>query len=190
MLGTGNLGKRLTGNDSPKNLYISRDGGLTWRSARPGVYIYEIGDHGSLIVIAKKGKPTNEIEFSLDEGLTWTSLQISEQDIYVENIIIEPNSISQQFIIYGTYAASDSDDGENSQAEKAFLTYADFSSLHTRQCQGVDNAGDASSDFELWTPYDGRHGDDNKCFLGQQVTYTRRKQDSKCYNGEDYERVT
>jgi len=69
------------------------------------------------------------------------------------------------------------------------LTYTDFSSLHTRQCKGVENAGAESSDFELWTPYDGRHGEDNKCFLGQQVTYTRRKQSALCYNGEDYEAV-
>ena len=72
---------------------------------------------------------------------------------------------------------------------KAFLTYMDFGGLHTRQCKGADMAGEEDSDFELWTPYDGRHCD-NKCFLGQQVTYVRRKQDSKCYNGEDLERVT
>lgn len=34
VLGTGNLGKRLTDNDSAKNLYISRDGGLNWRSVK------------------------------------------------------------------------------------------------------------------------------------------------------------
>jgi hypothetical protein len=101
VLGTGNLGKKLTGNDSAKNLYISRDGGLTWRSVKPGVYIYEIGDHGSIIAVAKKGVATTEIEYSWDEGMTWTALKISENPIFVENIIIEPNSISQQFIIYG-----------------------------------------------------------------------------------------
>lgn len=95
MLATGNLGKRLTSNDSPKNLYISRDGGLTWKSTKPGSYIYEIGDHGAIIVIAKKGQPTSEIEFSWDEGLTWETLKISDKSLYIENIIIEPNSLSQ-----------------------------------------------------------------------------------------------
>ena len=101
MLATGNLGKRLTSNDSPKNLYISRDGGLTWKSTKPGSYIYEIGDHGALIVVAKKNQPTTYIEFSWDEGLTWETLKISEKSMYIENIIIEPNSVSQQFIVYG-----------------------------------------------------------------------------------------
>ena len=95
MLATGNLGKRLTSNDSPKNLYISRDGGLTWKSTKPGSYIYEIGDHGAIIVIAKKGQPTSEIEFSWDEGLTWETLKISDKSLFIENIIIEPNSLSQ-----------------------------------------------------------------------------------------------
>ena len=95
MLATGNLGRRLTSNDSPKNLYISRDGGLTWKSTKPGSYIYEIGDHGALIVIAKKNQPTTDIEFSWDEGFTWETLKISDKDMYIENIIIEPNSVSQ-----------------------------------------------------------------------------------------------
>ena len=73
---------------------MSRDGGLTWRTVRMGVHIYEIGDHGALIVIARKNAPTNFIEYSWDEGESWAHLVISERDIFVENIIIEPNSIS------------------------------------------------------------------------------------------------
>lgn len=30
VLATGNLGSRLAKKDEPKNLYLSRDGGLTW----------------------------------------------------------------------------------------------------------------------------------------------------------------
>jgi hypothetical protein len=104
VLGTGNIGPRLTDNNSQKSLFLSRDGGLNWNGIRPGVHIYEIGDHGALIVIAKKNTPTNKIEFSWDEGASWDNLVISERDIFVENIIIEPNSISQQFMVYGTYA--------------------------------------------------------------------------------------
>ena len=94
VLGTGNLGKKLSGKDDPKNLYISRDGGLTWRSVKPGDYIYEIGDHGAILVIAKHNEPTTEVEFSWDEGQNWTKLKIAEEPMYIENIIIEPNSIS------------------------------------------------------------------------------------------------
>jgi hypothetical protein len=53
----------------------------------------------------------------------------------------------------------------------------------------VDNPGASDSDYELWTPHDGRFGE-AKCFLGMHKTFTRRKQDSKCYNGEEHEAVT
>jgi hypothetical protein len=67
----------------------------------------------------------------------------------------------------------------------------DFSGLHEPRCKNVDKPGGEDSDFELWSPHDdGRHGSNNKCFLGQQVTYIRRKQDSECFNGEDFERQT
>lgn len=67
----------------------------------------------------------------------------------------------------------------------------DFSGLHEPRCQGIDKPGSESSDFELWSPHDdGRHGSNDKCFLGQQVTYVRRKQDSECFNGEDFDRQT
>lgn len=95
VLGTGNIGYRLTDNDSQKSLYMSRDGGLTWRIIRVGVHIYEIGDHGALIVIAQKNVPTTFVEFSWDEGENWERLQIADRPIFIDNIIIEPNSISQ-----------------------------------------------------------------------------------------------
>jgi hypothetical protein len=66
VLATGNIGKRLTSNDSQKYLYLSRDGGLVWEQVKSGVYIYEIGDHGALIIIAKKKVPTDEVEVSWD----------------------------------------------------------------------------------------------------------------------------
>lgn len=173
VLGTGNLGDHLTENNSAKNLYLSRDGGLNWHSIKKGVFIYDIGDHGALIVIGKKRTPTNKIEYSWDEGKTWESLIISDSSIMIENIILEPNSISQQFMIYGEYSREsildDFIDTETTKPmetnSKSFLTYVDFASLHEPQCKGADEPGTPSSDFEYWTPYDGRHGKD-KCFLG------------------------
>ena len=70
---------------------------------------------------------------------------------------------------------------------KGIVLTVDFKGLHEPQCKGVERPGDEASDYELWTPYDGRHGD-TKCFMGQQVSYIRRKQDSECFNGEELER--
>lgn len=35
------------------NTYLSRDGGLSWVEIKKGSYIYEISNHGGLIVMSK-----------------------------------------------------------------------------------------------------------------------------------------
>jgi hypothetical protein len=45
------------------------------------VYIYDIGDHGSIIVAAPKNRPTKNISYSIDEGETWETLVISEKEM-------------------------------------------------------------------------------------------------------------
>ena len=36
-----------------------------------GNYIYDMGDHGALIIAAKVREPTSVIEFTWDFGSTW-----------------------------------------------------------------------------------------------------------------------
>lgn len=55
-----------------------------------GPFIYELGDHGGLIVMAKNMEPTNEIYYSFNEGKSWNSLEVSDDMIDITNIIIEP----------------------------------------------------------------------------------------------------
>ena len=167
---------------------MSRDGGLNWSVLRVGAYLYEIGDHGSIIVIGDMNEPTNHIEFTWDEGKTWDTLVISEHMVYIDEILIEPDNLSQQFIVYGTYAEDDEYFEDVEMENKAFLAYIDFSSLHEPQCKGADRPGEADSDFEKWTPNDGRHGSES-CLMGEKMVFVRRKQDAKCYNGEEHEAI-
>lgn len=115
VIGTGNLGPVLTENEVGKNLYISRDGGLNWKSVKDGNYIYDIGDHGALILAAKINQATTQIEFTWDFGQTWESMQISEEEIYIKNIITEPNSVSQHFLVYGETTKDPPADGTSKQ---------------------------------------------------------------------------
>lgn len=41
---------------------------------RKGSHIYEIGDRGGLIVMARDDMPTNKAIYSWDEGLTWSEI--------------------------------------------------------------------------------------------------------------------
>jgi len=73
---------------------MSRDGGLNWAEVRKGSHIYEVGDHGGLIVMAKNEGLTKEVFYTYNEGLSWHELEISSEPVTVTNIIIEPNSVS------------------------------------------------------------------------------------------------
>lgn len=76
------------------NTYLSRDGGLNWQEVKKGSYIYEVGDHGGLIVMARNNEVTKEVIYSFNEGLTWHTLELSDTPFMVTNIIIEPLSVS------------------------------------------------------------------------------------------------
>lgn len=176
LLGTGNVGYSLSHSADEINTYLSRDGGLNWIEIMKGSNIYEIGDHGALIVMADDQNPTDTLYYSWNEGLTWESLKFSSTKVKVENLIIKPGATTQKFILYGSSKA------------KGVVVSLDFSSLHEPQCRNADLAGTESSDYELWSPNDGRAG--SRCLMGRHVTYIRRKREAECFNGESYEAVT
>ena len=53
MIGTGNVGYHLANKPSEVNTYMSRDGGVSWSEIKKGSHIYEIGNHGGILVMAK-----------------------------------------------------------------------------------------------------------------------------------------
>ena len=74
-MGVGNTNHQLDRQSAEElNTFLSRDGGLNWQEVRKGPHIYEIGDHGGLIVMAEKQNATNEIYYSWNEGKSWETL--------------------------------------------------------------------------------------------------------------------
>jgi Sortilin, neurotensin receptor 3,/Sortilin, neurotensin receptor 3, C-terminal len=175
IMSTGTVGRYLQESLDQINTYLSRDAGLTWYEVVKGSHIYEFGDHGGLIVMAYDEGETDSVLYTWDQGLNWKKLVISEKPLQVENIIIEPEATSQQFVVYGW------------QDDSGVLIHLDFAELHQRTCHGHDAPDGASSDYETWSPSDGRLG--GKCLLGHKVTYTRRKRASQCFNPEQFEKA-
>ena len=171
MLGTGNVGPHLREDIDAMNVYFSRDAGLTWFEIATGSHIYEMGNHGGIIVMANNHAATQNVVYSFDEGLSWNFHKISETPVHVDNIIVDPHATGMVFLVYG-------------RAEDAgFVLQLDFSQLHERACGGVDAPNSAASDFEEWSPSDGRS---KSCLLGHTITYVRRKRDHACYHAEDH----
>lgn len=174
-MGTGNIGRTLRFEPDQTNTYISRDGGLSWLEAHKGAFIYEFGDHGGLILMADDLKKTVQVVFTWNEGQSWYDFDVSKIPFEVDNIITEPNVTSTTFLMFGTR-----------QEGEGVLYHMRFDALKFPTCRGVWAADSVSSDYETWTPSDGINTD--KCMLGRQITYTRRKKTSQCFNGEKFER--
>ena len=68
--GTGNTGDKLS-NDP--DLYISRDGGVTWEEILAGSWGVNVADHGGLMVAAKDyhQEQSMVLKYSCDEGYSW-----------------------------------------------------------------------------------------------------------------------
>ena len=178
ILGNGNIGKYLSFNDEEIHTYLSRDGGLSWSGVRKGPHVYEIGDYGGLIVMAETSKITDKILYSWDEGETFQEIILNTKFL-VKNIIIEPSSTRQHFVIYGETQMKN---GE----KKGILMGINFKSLNLPQCRKSDEPEKEDSDYEIWTPNDGRIG--HECLMGTRTIYVRRKPKRNCFNGITFER--
>ena len=121
VLGVGNMGSNLKQTEFDKfNTYMSRDGGLNWQEVKKGPHIYEIGDHGGIIVMAPILTSTTQVFYSWNEGLSFRSLNVIDTPIEVTNIIIEPSSTSQFFVLYGTRTDAETEES------KAIIITLDF----------------------------------------------------------------
>ena len=175
LLSTGNVGYYLADRADEINTYFSRDGGLTWFEVAKGSHIYEISDHGGIVVLANDQEATDKILYSWNEGLTFEELKFTDTPLEIHNIITEPTFTGTSFIVYG-----------ESDLGNGVVIGLDFSSLHQRVCKGVDSPNTEESDFEYWTP-NGLVS--STCLLGSKITYVRKKRESKCFNGEEFERI-
>lgn len=70
--------------------------------------------------------------------------------------MIEPSAASQKFLLIGF---------KQEPGTPGVVIHLDFSLMHKRPCAGANSPGQTASDFEHWSPYDGRHG--GHCLLGR-----------------------
>jgi hypothetical protein len=62
LLGVGNVGKSLTKFTSG-DVFMSRDGGLTWKEIAKEAHMIEVADHGSIIVMVNDEETTDVFRY-------------------------------------------------------------------------------------------------------------------------------
>ncbi|KAI9709845.1 MAG: vacuolar protein sorting/targeting protein PEP1 [Chrysothrix sp. TS-e1954] len=178
MMGVGNVGEYL-GPKQDADTFISSDGGVSWRTAAKGQYMWEFGDQGSIIVIVEELSPTRTLSYSKDEGATWEDYEFWDEDMEVSDISTVPSDGSTKFILWGKDTGSKG---------RAMTIHLDFSGMYDGLCEYDDNdPNDPASDYYLWTP---KHPmQDTNCLFGHEAEYHRKKLDRNCYNGPKVERL-
>ena len=66
-------------NTSP-DVFISADGGYTWKQTLDGPHLYEILDQGALLVAIPKQSNESVLKFSTDEGECWTEYHFESDE--------------------------------------------------------------------------------------------------------------
>ena len=188
ILATGNVGEFLTNDAQRVNTYISRDAGASWEEILKGPHIYEFGNHGGLIVVAKMAAlgPTDEVLFSRDEGQCWEGPIRLARPLSVHNIRVDPDATGDVFIIHGT-------DSQSTDGDPDGVIYTiDFTRLnekdeHEKVTAWTFPTCEPGKDYEWWVP--SPPGAPGACILGRNYTMQRRRRDSRCLNKADFERT-
>ena len=124
MVGVGNVGDKLT-SYRDGDTFITRDGGITWSEIRKGVYMWEYGDHGSIIVIVDETEPTDTVYYTLNEGKSWEGFKFATERILIQDISTVASDTSRKFLLWAK---------PGGMGEKFHVIQLDFSGLTDQQC--------------------------------------------------------
>lgn len=173
LIGVGNVGEFLTPMDDPSTAtFLSTDGGVTWKEIKKGVYMWEYGDQGTILVLVNAVENTDVLYYSLDEGQTWKEYKFSDYKVNIYDLATVPTDTARKFIIFA----------ENPKDHRDIQTFTiDFTNIYPRQCQlNLDDP--EHDDYEYWSPTHPIGGD--KCIFGHESKYLRRaKGHTDCFIG-------
>ncbi|KAK6203150.1 vacuolar protein sorting/targeting protein 10 [Scheffersomyces amazonensis] len=171
LIGVGSVGKSLDSYER-SSTFLSNDGGITWKEIKRGVYMWEYGDRGTILVLVPARNETDTLSYSLDDGNTWHDYKFSDIPINVLDLATVPSDTSRKFLIFGY----------KSGAKDITIAYSiDFSGIHKRQCQ-LDLDNPDNDDFVYWSPSHPKLPDN--CLFGHEVKYLRRAEGhNDCFIG-------
>jgi hypothetical protein len=168
VMGIGNTGDYLERyNDG--DLYVSDDAGLTWERPLKGPHKYEFGDQGSILVAVAEG-PTDTIDYSLDHGKNWTTIDLPVKNFQAQILTTTLDSTSLKFLLVGARASGD-------DTLEFYAISIDFDDMHERTC--------TDKDLEKWYARVDSDGE-GTCLMGHKQFYMRRKKEADCFLKQEF----
>ena len=118
-------------------VFLSRDGGLTWRQILKDYYFFNFGDHGGVIVAVKYFKSKEETRtllYSTDEGEKFLSHDFHEDELRVYGLMTEPGSNTTVFTMFGSAKGQHQWLIIKVDLRNAFSKYKNFYSIILKPC--------------------------------------------------------
>lgn len=163
MFGVGNVGSELLPLDECST-FLTTDGGSSWREVAKGIYQWEFGDHGGVLILVPENKATDKILYSTDFGLSWDEYKFTEEPVVIDDIATVPQDSALRFLLMG-----------NSLTIRGARTKTytiDFSGIFDRQC----NLDEEDFEYRSIVP------SENDCLFGHKTEHLQ-KTNLHCFIG-------
>nr|XP_033797596.1 VPS10 domain-containing receptor SorCS3 isoform X2 [Geotrypetes seraphini] len=166
IVATGNIGTELSYTDP--SMFISSDGGNTWRQIFEEEYnVWYLDWGGALVAMKHTSMPIRHLWLSFDEGRSWNRYGFTSAPLFVDGALVDPGVETQIMTVFGHF----------SLRSEWQLVKVDYKSIFGRRCN--------ENDFLMWH----LHNQGELCVMGERKTYKKRRPGSQCALGRDYSRV-
>eukprot|EP00794_Sanderia_malayensis_P010865 gene10865-12020_t len=151
------------------NLYLTADGGVTWKEILQGSWFYKFADHGGIILAIKRYGLVDTLKYSWDDAQSWHTYKFTKTKIRVYGLLTEPGEHTTVFTIFGSYP----------QEHSWLIVQVDMRDVLGSQC--------TQNQYKNWTVVSPAK-DTFNCLLGKRQMFEKRAPLERCFNGMDYDR--
>uniref|UniRef100_A0A7N5P9H1 Sortilin related VPS10 domain containing receptor 3 n=1 Tax=Ailuropoda melanoleuca TaxID=9646 RepID=A0A7N5P9H1_AILME len=162
LVATGNIGPELSYTDI--GVFISSDGGNTWRQIFDEEYnVWFLDWGGALVAMKHTPLPVRHLWVSFDEGHSWDKYGFTSVPLFVDGALVEAGVETQIMTVFGHF----------SLRSEWQLVKVDYKSIFSRRC--------TKEDYQTWHLLN----QGEPCVMGERKIFKKRKPGAQCALGRD-----
>ncbi|KAK5854138.1 hypothetical protein PBY51_015234 [Eleginops maclovinus] len=166
IVATGNIGTELSSTNL--GMFITSDAGNSWRQIFDEEHnVWFLDNGGALLAVLHSPTPIRHLWISLDEGKKWDRHSFSLAPLYVDGVLMEPESDNHIITFFGHF----------SHRSEWQLIKIDYKGLFSKRCM--------DGDYQTWQ----LHNKGEPCVMGEKQIYMKRRPGNRCMLAQDYSRI-
>ncbi|XP_054378807.1 VPS10 domain-containing receptor SorCS3 isoform X2 [Pongo abelii] len=163
VVATGNIGPELSYTDI--GVFISSDGGNTWRQIFDEEYnVWFLDWGGALVAMKHTPLPVRHLWVSFDEGHSWDKYGFTSFPLFVDGALVEAGMETHIMTVFGHF----------SLRSEWQLVKVDYKSIFSRHC--------TKEDYQTWHLLN----QGEPCVMGERKIFKKRKPGAQCALGRDH----